>query len=148
MMFTLRALFDEQTRKELRDAVLGEAKTVARNEIDAAIRDEVKRIGADIGSRLRDATDWRVKNMLVEAVQQVLTPAYWRDNQIGVLFEEVLQRVLHQRLGKLTEQMVKDATDKAVAEKLRTKTVWEASSQDAYVRKVVRDELRKMMKDD
>lgn len=148
MMFTLRALFDEQTRKELRDAVLGEAKTVARNEIDAAIREEVKRIGADIGSRLRDATDWRVKNMLVEAVQQVLTPSYWQDNKIGVLFEELLQRVLHQRLGKLTEQMVKDATDKAVAEKLRTKTVWEASSQDAYVRKVVRDELRKMMKDD
>lgn len=148
MMFTLRALFDEQTRKELRDAVLGEAKTVARNEIDTAIREEVKRIGADIGSRLRDATDWRVKNMLVEAVQQVLTPSYWQDNKIGVLFEELLQRVLHQRLGKLTEQMVKDATDKAVAEKLRTKTVWEASSQDAYVRKVVRDELRKMMKDD
>lgn len=146
MKFILSALIDDETRKSIREMVLGEAKATARAEIDTAVKAEIQRIAATLNQQLHDRNNWRLVSIVTEAVRSILTVDYWND-KVRDEFESMLQAVVHGRLNKLIDQMVKDATDKIVAQKLRDKTVWEAKEQDAYVRRVVRSELGDALED-
>jgi hypothetical protein len=125
MQITLRAVFDEENRKQVVDAVLGEARKIARETIDAAIRAEVLRISKVVEERFTKTQ--QLSKFITDALQRVLTERWL----------EIRSRI---------DEHVALAADEVVAKKMASKTVWEAESQDAYVRQVVAQELKKILK--
>jgi signal recognition particle GTPase len=125
MQFTLKALLDEESRKEIRAVILGEARTLARNLIDETVTGELKRILGKLEERYRN-NDWLMKGMVREVLKEIIEQHY--DS-------------IHNKI----EVSAVAAVESAVQVKLKNKTVWEASSQEAYIRKVVRKELAAML---
>jgi hypothetical protein len=126
MRFNLTALFDDDTRAQIKAAVLAEARNIARSVIDDTIKAEIERLGKALQQRFT-AQDWRAQSELKKAVKEVIV-GHWD----GIRGE----------IAKAAQ----DAVDAEVAKKMKDKTVFEAEKQDAYVRKVVKSELRSMLK--
>lgn len=143
MQFKFTALFDEETRKELKNTVLAFAKGIARNEIELAIRDEINRVGNALREQLGSKNDYRLKSLIYEQVQYVLSSTW---GSVGPEMANIVEKVLESKLDLKINNMVEKVAKANIAEKLRKKTVWEAESQDEYVRKVVRAELRLLLK--
>jgi hypothetical protein len=128
MKLTLTALFDDETRKQVREEVLGEARKIARSVIDLEVGAEVKRLGQNLQTRIL-GNDYQAHLRLKEVVKDVIT-AHW---------EPTVKPMLEELIKALAEK----AVDRLVAKKLADKTVWEASKQELYVRQIARDEMVK-----
>jgi hypothetical protein len=123
MQITLKALFDEETRKQIRDQVLGEARGVARAAIDQTINAEITRVVAALTAGYRADLNTRLNEAIALSVRGMVTSSW----------DKVKQSV---------DEYVEKAAAMIVARKLADKTVWEAKSQDAYIRQTVRSELK------
>lgn len=125
MKLTLTALFDDDTRAQIKEQVLGEARSIARSAIDNEVNAEIKRVGRSLYQRWTNP-DWTVQDQMRKAIKEAVL-----DRWDGLKNEIV--------------QVAIKAVDDAVAEKLKTKTVWEAQKQDAYIRKVFREEMKSLI---
>ena len=116
---------DDETRKQIRDALLSEVKGVSRSEIHSVFGAEMKRVGADIMGRwTRDS--YTLSQIIRDQLRDLLT-SRWAS------------------VAELVQELVQKQVDAAVAEKLKNKTVWEAQAQEAYIRNIVRQELRAIL---
>lgn len=132
IQFTMKALFDEETRKQIREAVLGEARSIARSAVDLEINKEIKRIGTTLfekyvgsGYNGKPAGEELIRGVIRDMMTQT-----WNTTR-QMLLDEVKKQIEAQ-----------------IAQKMKTLTVWSAESQDAYVRKTAREEIRRMIKVD
>jgi hypothetical protein len=145
MQITMKALLDDETRKEIREAVLGEARGVARSEVDLTINREVARLAALLSQEL-SLTDpsYRTRSLITEVVRNVLTSGW---ENLSKQIEAVVVSKMEDALRGPIEKAIEKAAERNIAEKLKAMTVWKAEGQDQYVRKVVRSELKKLLKD-
>lgn len=129
MQLTLKALFDEDTRKQLREVILGQAKSIARSELTEVIRAELEKKIALFLERITSQDRWGssppVSNLLTEAIGRVIQNKW---SEIGSKIDAAMQK----------------AADTVIAEKMKNKTVFEAEQQEMYMRQLIRSELRKL----
>jgi lipoate-protein ligase A len=121
---TLTAIFDEDVRKQVRDEIMGECRKIARSVFDDKITAEMTRLGATLVSKF---TKDEFLKTTKKAIREMLKESFYWD---GIKDE-------------ITEA-IEEAATKNINAKLANKTVWEAKEQDAYVRKVVQQELKKI----
>lgn len=129
MQITIKALFDEETRKQIRDAILGEARGIARSALEGTIGTEIARLVTlmvNDTSGYKRTLNERVQTAVKDSVRDLVS-SHWDGIRTTI------------------EKAAETAVDAIVAQKLKDKTVWEAASQDTYIRKVVGEEIRKML---
>lgn len=125
MKIFITALLEEETRKQIREAILGEARGIARSVLDQTVTVELKRIGATLHDRYAK-NDWLMKGMVKEILTEVLNNNW---DKIAIKFYERLDV----------------AAEEVIAKKLKNKTVWEAKHQDEYIRKIVGKEIVRIL---
>lgn len=119
MKLTLTALFDDATRAQVREAVLGEARGVARSVIDGEIEAEIKRtVNKHLDGNWGGAT--RKFEEVLNRLLGVMLKNSWDD------------------LAKMIQTAAERAAQLALSQKARM-------LDDAGVRALVRDEVRKML---
>lgn len=142
MKLSITAIFDEEVRKQIHTQILSEAKGVARSEIDKTIGAELKRVvnglAQEFSSGYRGNPSYRVTEVLRETIREILTNNW---EKISALISERVETLLEGKLKNLAEA----AVTKAVEAKMAKLTVWKASEEDDYVRRVVRSEVKKML---
>jgi hypothetical protein len=143
MQFKLTALLDDQARKEMKETILSLAKGIARNEVETTIRDEVKRLAADLSRQIGDKNSWHLKGLVLEAVQRFFTDQW---TPLSKDLQAMMAEAIRGSLQPLINELAKAACEYEIKKKMKDMTVWKAESQDEYVRKVVRSELRSILK--
>lgn len=127
MKFNITALIDEATRKELKEVLLGTVKSLTREIMTETILGEIRR-------KLDNA--------------QTTDRYYWQ-NQIERALMEAMKRLLEPRWGEIGRQIVASAqaaVEKAVADKLANKVIWEAQQQRDFMREIAKEEVREYLK--
>lgn len=142
MKLNLSVLFDEEFRKSLREAVLGEAKKLARAEVDLTVKKEVERLSQELSRVVSDQSSYRFRNMMYDVIKSMLTVS-WNpaSNEFRKMIDEAVQDRIRTTLEAPIKKVVDAAVNAAVKEKLKNKTVWEAEKQHDYIKTVVRQVL-------
>ena len=125
MKFSILAMVDEDTRKRIREVILGEAKAFTREQVNATVASELARILKHHIEKFTD-TKYKLQDLVKVAVKELVQDTW------GTISQKI-------------DAAVEEAADKAVVRKLKNKTVWEAKSQDDYIRNIVRLELHDMV---
>lgn len=121
MKLTLTALFDEETRKQVREAIFLEAKSIPRGEVATVVHAELKR-AAEAAIKGMVTDPWRFRDLMRETLKSVVTEQW-------------------DSLKAQIEKLLEESANKIIAKKLADKTVFEAEKQHVYVAAVVRREL-------
>lgn len=132
---------DKETEKSIKDLVLGFARGFARSEFEKGIKDEIARLTKKMSTSFTN--DYATKLLIKEVLASMVSDQW---NTLSKSVRAVIKEVIEQELGARIKALAEDAVRLAVAQKLKDKTVWQASEQDNYVRNVVRSEVRNMLK--
>jgi uncharacterized membrane protein YheB (UPF0754 family) len=127
MKFSITALIDEDTRKQLRDVLLGQVKGLTRELLTETILDEIRR---------------KLDNALPS------DKWYWQTH-IQQQLVEVLKKVVGSQwdsIGAVITKAAKESVEKVVADKMANKVFWEAQQQRDFIREIVREEMRNHLK--
>lgn len=131
MQIRITALFDEETRKQVREAVLGEVKAIARSVIAGTIEDEIKRIvGKYIENPYGGGFSRKMDDILDRAIKSAFLGAGW-EPLTKKLEEFILDRVT--KLSVRKQEIAKDFEGNMI------------SDQEATVRKIAREELKRLL---
>lgn len=120
-------VIDEEVRKQIKAAILEEAKGLARGEVHAAMVAEAERVFRAETQKIFEHR-WDFNRVLSDALKGILESRA----------EEVTEAI-----AKKIDDLAEKAVNKLVAKKLADKTVFEAEKQHDYVVKIVRAELKK-----
>lgn len=142
MKLNLSVLFDEEFRKGLREAVLGEAKKLARAEVDLTVKKEVERLSQELSRVVSDQSSYRFRNMMYDVIKSMLTVS-WNpaSEEFRKMIDEAVQDRIRATLDAPIRKVVDAAVNAAVKEKLKNKTVWEAEKQHDYIKTVIKQVL-------
>lgn len=124
MKAKIELLFDEDFRKEIKSKFLEIANSIPREEISATIKAEMERVTKQAVASA--SMHWNLAEIAKEQIRGLFASR-------SPMWEGELRKA------------VREAADEEILQKLKNKTVWEAEKQDAYIRKVVREELKKML---
>lgn len=127
MKFTITALIDEDTRKQLRETLLGQVKGLTREILSETIMAEIQR-KLDVA---QTGDKW-----------------YWQSH-IQQALVEVLKKVVGNNwdsIGAVVTKAAKESVEKVVADKMANKVFWEAQQQRDFIREIVREEMRNHLK--
>jgi len=144
MKIHLSAILDKEFRDQVRNTVLEVAKSISREETNATLKAEAERILSAVV-----VSSYRLNDLVKEAIVSLLQN-HW--TEVGQLIQAETRKAVDDRLGSSSaigsalKPLINRQLEKAVAQKLRDKTVWEAKEQDAYVRKVAREVFREALK--
>jgi hypothetical protein len=124
--FSLNAIIDDDTRKQIRKALLEEVKGITRAILDETVTIELKRLVESLQERYVK-NDWLLKGLVKEVIGDIVKGHSFGDLQLSIA------------------EAVEAAAQKNINQKLANKTVWEASKQETYIREIVVQELRKRL---
>jgi ABC-type Fe3+-citrate transport system substrate-binding protein len=113
---------------------------MARSVFDTEVKREMARLLESYLLNNKD-TGNLVRNGLRSLFQET-----WQSNIKEMLMEvaaETLQILHPDSIRLVTERYL----DEAIGKKLQNKTVWQASEQDAYIRRVAREEMKRAFSD-
>lgn len=138
MHFKMTAMLDEETRKAIRETLLGEAKGAARSEAQALFHKEMK---DTLQRTLSNFTNnsWNMRSMATEALTNIFKDQ-WTD--ISKTIRETIKTEMTNQMAAIAEV----AVEKVVQKKLADKTVWEATKQNDHIRTLAREELQKLFR--
>lgn len=130
MKFTITALIDDETRKQLRGVLDGMIRSISREALTEQVRYEIR-------EKLNAAQNAMVKN-----------DWSWRNNIFTIMKEMMLAEVKTQwpAIGAMINDAANKFVEEAVLKKLANKTVWEAAQQKDFIREIVRDEIKNSFK--
>jgi hypothetical protein len=153
MKFNLSVLLDDATRNQIKKAILGIAKSIPRNEITDTLNKEIERLGQNLAKAPGDPRRWQLQSMIDTAVRTYLE-RHWTD--VGTRIRETVVSVMavalagsnagHDKKENQLRKLFDQAAEVILREKIKKYTLWHAEDQDAYVRKVVKSELGKILK--
>jgi hypothetical protein len=140
--FNLNVLCDEEFRKQIKQAVLNQAKSLARSEVDLTVKAEVSRLAAKL---FQDQPSWLLKSIVLEAVRAIIGSSW---GEIGKMVEEKAAEIIRHTVFEEVESAVRGAVVKAVNDevkkKMKAKTIWDAQGQADFLRAMVREEVARL----
>ena len=127
MQITLKALFDDDTRAEIRKFLLGEVRGLARAEAERVFSAEVER---SMKAKLADLFT------TITGTKQI-------DRSVGNVFREIFEG-RWDAISRMIQESVDRRVDMAAQQKLKNKTVWEAEKQRDFILEIARQETDRL----
>jgi hypothetical protein len=129
MKFNITALIDDDTKKSLREVLVGQVKALTRELLNDTIMAEIR-------------------TKLDLAAEHASSSWHWQ-RHINDALTEVLRKTVESRwseIGSVIGRGAESAVNKAVADKLANKVVWEAAQQKDFMREIAKEEIREALK--